>query len=204
MLPCLPYFPRSHSLPPLSSRSKTNHCKVTCSFKLSPYLRGKSCEHGLRMYENHLESESLFWIHLPHRFQFEATKSHLVCSISQIDAIADDASWYGCRHNDDISTYLISDRILSWLAQKVGNEGPSTFTNWYIGDETSLIPYESGQLENTDRLFFHIESYPSGPFWSDSFGGPYLPGSVRMLKIHQTFARLVEFPTETVSKSTGI
>ena len=29
----------------------------------------------------------------------------------------------------------------------VGNEGPSTFTGWYIGDSTSLIPYESGQLE---------------------------------------------------------
>ena len=29
----------------------------------------------------------------------------------------------------------------------VGNEGPSTFTAWYIGDETSLIPYESGQLD---------------------------------------------------------
>ena len=28
-----------------------------------------------------------------------------------------------------------------WLARKVGNEGPSTFTAWYIGDETSLIPY---------------------------------------------------------------
>ena len=93
------------------------------------------------------------------------------------------------------------------MAQKVGNEGPSTFTNWYIGDETSLIPYESGQLENTDRVFFfsyRILSKSNGPFWSDSFGGLYLPGSVRMLKIHQTFARLVEFPTETVSKSTGI
>ena len=33
-----------------------------------------------------------------------------------------------------------------WLARLVGNEGPSTFTGWYIGDETSLIPYESGQL----------------------------------------------------------
>ncbi len=29
----------------------------------------------------------------------------------------------------------------NWLALPVGNEGPSTFTNWYIGDETSLIPY---------------------------------------------------------------
>ena len=28
-----------------------------------------------------------------------------------------------------------------WLARLVGNEGPSTFTGWYIGDETSLIPY---------------------------------------------------------------
>ncbi len=28
-----------------------------------------------------------------------------------------------------------------WLALPVGNEGPSTFTGWYIGDETSLIPY---------------------------------------------------------------
>ena len=28
-----------------------------------------------------------------------------------------------------------------WLALPVGNEGPSTFTGWYIGDETSIIPY---------------------------------------------------------------
>ena len=31
--------------------------------------------------------------------------------------------------------------IYNWLALPVGNEGPSTFTAWYIGDETSLIPY---------------------------------------------------------------
>ncbi len=36
----------------------------------------------------------------------------------------------------------------SWLALPVGNESPSTFTGWYIGDETSLIPYEPGQLGN--------------------------------------------------------
>ena len=35
----------------------------------------------------------------------------------------------------------------NWLALPVGNEGPSTFTLGFIGDETSLIPYESGQLE---------------------------------------------------------
>ena len=26
--------------------------------------------------------------------------------------------------------------VVFWLALPVGNEGPSTFTNWYIGDET--------------------------------------------------------------------
>ena len=30
---------------------------------------------------------------------------------------------------------LIFERY--WLALPVGNEGPSTFTGWYIGDETS-------------------------------------------------------------------
>ena len=28
-----------------------------------------------------------------------------------------------------------------WIPGVVGNEGPSTFTGRYIGDETSLIPY---------------------------------------------------------------
>ncbi len=36
--------------------------------------------------------------------------------------------------------------VFVWLALPVGNEGPSTFTGWSIGDETSLIPYELGQL----------------------------------------------------------
>ena len=39
----------------------------------------------------------------------------------------------------------------NWLALPVGNEGPSTFTWGFIGDETSIIPYESGQLENRGK-----------------------------------------------------
>ena len=44
----------------------------------------------------------------------------------------------------------------NWLARLVGNEGPSTFTAWYVGDETSLIPYESGQLEKSNLTCFGI------------------------------------------------
>ena len=44
----------------------------------------------------------------------------------------------------------------NWLARKVGNEGPSTFTAWYIGDETSLIPYFSGQLDKLVSRWFQI------------------------------------------------
>ena len=36
---------------------------------------------------------------------------------------------------------VLEDTCNYWLALPVGNEGPSTFTGWYIGDETSLIPY---------------------------------------------------------------
>ncbi len=32
-----------------------------------------------------------------------------------------------------------------WPVGVVGNEGPSTFTGWYIGDETSL-KFPKGQL----------------------------------------------------------
>ena len=43
---------------------------------------------------------------------------------------------------NDIS-YFFYRLLKNWLARLVGNEGPSTYTGWYIGDETSLIPYES-------------------------------------------------------------
>lgn len=58
----------------------------------------------------------------PSIFSIQSHQSHLVCSISQIDAIADDASWYGCRHNDDVSTHLISDRILSNSDTYIGRD----------------------------------------------------------------------------------
>ena len=49
-------------------------------------------------------------------------------------------------HNFDLNPPSRQEYVaLIWLALPVGNEGPSTFTGWYIGDETSLIPYESGQ-----------------------------------------------------------
>ena len=43
-----------------------------------------------------------------------------------------------------VDKFIICSLSSGWPL--VGNEGPSTFTAWYIGDETSLIPYESGQL----------------------------------------------------------
>ena len=50
--------------------------------------------------------------------------------------------------NSSIATLYLNDWsqsmynwLIDWLALPVGNEGPSTFTGWYIGDETSLIPY---------------------------------------------------------------
>ena len=52
----------------------------------------------------------------------------------------------------------------NWLARKVGNEGPSTFTGWYIGDETSLIPYGEGQLDNKQQQKLDASEVLNGYF----------------------------------------
>ena len=63
--------------------------------------------------------------------------------------------------------------LKNWLALPVGNEGTSTFTGWYIGDETSFIPYELG-LEKwvTSWWFFptHLEKYATVKLGSSSPG----------------------------------
>ena len=53
-----------------------------------------------------------------------------------------------------LRTGLFFFLLFFWLARLVGNEGPSTFTGWYIGDETSRKFPTKGQLVFLLDFFF--------------------------------------------------